>query len=172
MQLSKMLATVAIRRHITLILFAFTVAMTGCAAEAGDPSSVATGPHEAKVRIGEGLVFSTGELVTGASYLNVDLIVYKNQGGFDIKPGGSSASDQMAMKVFGNGGVEQVFASLDEVPKTLPGNDDMYGYMQNVSTGWGGTVQHNIGDGHSRFWIKAAVASAGIVQLQWETIAN
>lgn len=148
------------------------VALLGllCACESESGSAAPTGPREVTLAIGDGLVCSTGEVKNGATYLDVDLILYKNQGGFDLKPGSESASAQMAMKVFGSGGVEKVFGSLDEVPSTLPGNADQYAYMREVGTGWGAVVQHNIGDGHSKIWIKQAVAVAGKIVLQWEVL--
>jgi hypothetical protein len=155
----------------TAALMSALACMGGCASDTAGAGTGPTGPREATVRVGEGLVLSTGEVVQGASYLNVDLILYKNQGGFDIKPGGDSASTPMAMKVFGSGGVEQVFDALDDVPKTLPDNASLsMTYMQNVATGWGATVQHNIGDGYSRIWIKAAIASASTAVIQWDAI--
>lgn len=142
----------------------------GCESEAG--SGGPTGPREAMLAINQGLVLSTGEVLSNASYLKVDLVLYKNQGGFDLKPGSESASNQMAMKVFASGGVEKIYGSLDEVPTSLPGNVDIGAYMSDVGTGWGAVVQHNIGDGHSKIWIKQAVAAAGKIVVQWETLPN
>ncbi len=153
-----------------LVALALLVVVGGCETESGTAAS--TGPREAMLAIGQGLVLSTGEVQSNASYLKVDLVLYKNQGGFDLKPGSESASNQMAMKVFASGGVETIFASLDEVPSTLPGNVDIGAYMSDVGTGWGAVVQHNIGDGHSRIWIKQAVAVAGKIVVQWEALPN
>lgn len=159
-----------LRSAAVTALTALLVVAAGCASDVAADAGP-TGPREAMLAIGEGLVLSTGEVQTGASYLKVDLILYKNQGGFDLKPGSESASAQMAMKVFG-GGVPTIFKSLDEVPSTRPGNADIYGYMSDVGTGWGATVQHNIGDGYSKIWIKQAVAAAGKIVVQWEALPN
>ena len=161
-----------LRTHISilasLLLCLAPLTVQGCASDetgTGAPQ----GPREVQLSLNQGLVLSTGEVLPSASYLKADLILYKNQGGFDLKPGSESASQQMAMGVFGNGGVETVFTSLDQVPVSKAKASNVT-YMSDVGTGFGAVVQHNIGDGWSKIWVKKAIASAGVVVIQWQAI--
>ncbi len=146
----------------------FGLVAPGCASDDGG-SGVPQGPREVQLALNQGVVLSTGEVLSSASYLKADLILYKNQGGFDLKPGSEAPGQQMAMGVFGNGGVETVFTSLDQVPASKAKASNVT-YMSDVGTGFGAVVQHNIGDGWSKIWVKQAIASSGIVVIQWQAI--
>ncbi len=142
---------------------------TGCASDAGAPASAATGPREVTLFINQGLELSSGKVLPNANYLSADLMLYKNKGGFDLKPGASGLGDSMAMGVFEEGGVETVFASLSKVPrsKSLAKPN---AYMSNLGAGYGAVVQHNLDEGWSRVWIKQAISAAGAVVIQWDAV--
>lgn len=158
----------AARMTLTLVLGIGAAALAGCASD-DTAAATNTGPREVQLSLNQGLVLSTGEVLPSASYLKADLILYKNQNGFDLKPGSEAPGQQMAMGVFGNGGVETVFTSLDQVPATKAMASNVT-YMSDVGTGFGAVVQHNIGAGWSKIWVKQAIASAGMVVIQWQAI--
>ncbi|MCO4762723.1 MAG: hypothetical protein KC502_14515, partial [Myxococcales bacterium] len=126
---------------------------------------------EVQLAVGQGVVFSVGEAVPGASHLKVDLLVYKRgQSNYDVKSGAADGFNRMPMNTFKSGGVRQTFASLDDVPAKLPGNDNQDEFVDRVKTGNGMVVMNNIGDGHTKVWVKQVIASAGLVVLQFEPI--
>ena len=112
-------------------------------------------------------------MVPGASYLKVDLVIRKNgTSNFDIKAGGTGPSDVRAMNTFKSGGVRKVFKSLDAVPPILPTSANYGEYVNRVKTGNGFVIANNMTSGYTRVWVKQVIASAGLVVLQYEAIAE
>ena len=147
------------------------IALAGCEADAGGAAAV-TWPQEIQLAVDQGVVFTVGDVVPSASYLKVDLIVRKHgSNNFDLKAGGSSASDTMYMNTFKSGGVRKIFASFDDVPSTLPTAANYGEYVNTVKTGNGLVLANNIGDGYTRIWVKQVIASAGLVVLQYQPVA-
>jgi len=143
---------------------------TGCASEVTSAAQP-TGPREIQLAIDQGVVFTVGDVVTSASYLKVDLIVRKHgTSNFDLKAGGSGPSDIMQMNTFKTGGVRKVFDSLADVPTTFPSSANYGEYVNNVKTGNGFVIANNIGDGHTKVWVKQVIASAGVVRLIFEPV--
>ena len=154
----------------TLLLLACLLFTSACASDAPTGPSW---PMSADLALDQGVILSTGEVVPGASYLKVDLIVRKHgSSNFDLKPGGSGPSEIMLMHVFKKGGVPQVFSSLDEVKDKKPSVADYGDYLDSVKTGNAMIVQNNVGDGFTKVWVKQAIASAGMVKIQFQPIPD
>ncbi len=146
-------------------------ACAGCDSDAGGAAAV-TWPQEVQLAVNQGVVFAVGDVVPNASYLKVDLIVYKHgTSNFDLSAGGSSPSDKMYMNTFKSGGVRKIFGSFDEVPSTLPTAANYGEYVNTVKTGNGLVLANNIGDGYTRIWVKRVIASSGLVELQYQPVA-
>ncbi|HAN30681.1 MAG TPA: hypothetical protein DCQ06_03705 [Myxococcales bacterium] len=152
----------------TLITCALLLVCMGCESE--DASGPAW-PKSAQLTIDQGLILSTGELVPGASYLKVDVIVRKHgSSNFDLKPGGSGPSEKMLMHVFKTGGVAKVFDSLEVVPDKKPSSADFGDYLDTIKTGNAVVVQNNVGDGFTKLWVKRVIASAGLVEVEFQPV--
>ncbi len=156
-------------RSSLVLCLASSLALSACASDAANGAAV---PTSADLAVDQGVIFSTGEVVPGASYLKVDVIVRKHgSSNFDLKPGGTGPSDLRLMHIFKSGGVDKVYKSIDEVPDDLPSSADYGDYLGSVSTGNAFVIENNVGDGYTKVWVKQVIASAGLVRLEFKPVA-
>ena len=158
------------RVSVGFFMLVIATAAIGCETDASNNTGN-TGPRIIQLAVDQGVVFTVGEVVPGASYLKVDLVCRKHGStNFDLKAGGSGPSEIMYMNTFKNGGVRKKFASLSDIPPTLPGTSNFGEFVNTVKTGDGFVIANNIGDGHTKVWVKRVLSTSGLVELEYEAI--
>lgn len=133
---------------------AAALVLSSCEGEGGGGGAADVAP-QLRTRTGtvtlgleEGLVFSTGEVLTGeaASTLTVDLIAFAHAGGLKLEPG----SPRGAMRVEVTAGGRRIeYASLAEVPAEAP-DASLHDLLSKPEPGHGAAVLGNVTDGHAR----------------------
>jgi hypothetical protein len=128
---------------------------SSCEGEGGGATGAGDVAPQLRTRTGtvtlgleEGLVFSTGEVLTGAvaSTLTVDLIAFAHSGGLKLEPGSPRGAMRVVLRA---GGRPLEYASLGEVPSEAP-DAALHDLLIKPAPGHGATVLGNVTDGHAR----------------------
>jgi hypothetical protein len=127
--------------------------LLGCGSEDG-PRLVTLFPDQ-------GFVAQTGEVISDGSGMKVDLVVYKHTGWVDLKGGRNGPGYQPLNKLN-----YAKFATLDEVPCTVPTEADANQIFQLPEPGHALTVRLNKSDGFMKVLVLGE-APGGAIQLEY-----
>lgn len=156
-----------------LAAVAVAVSVVACEGEGGGAAGadVSVGPQlrtrtgEVTLKADEGLVFATGELLTGAAAntRTADLMAYRHGDGLELQAG----TPDGFMAVERLGGNARTYASLAEVPEEP--DPALRGMLAEPEPGEGAAVRGNVTDGHARIRVTAVpFGAAPSVAIEYE----
>jgi hypothetical protein len=113
----------------------------------------------ATLKADEGVVAATGALVKDGSGMKVDIIAYKHGSGLDLK-GGRVGTAYQPLHKFGT----KTYASLADVPCTVPTAKEKGGYLSLPEAGKAFTVTGNKSPGTWRVRVKSNQGGTAVIE--------
>ena len=166
-----------IRANRTLLTMLIAAALLFACSSDDNPGvvGVATQKHEVILKAGEGIVFATGEITTGADRKGSDLVAQPRQGDIDLVGGvipDSKSTDKRQVHVFRTGdqrlSPNEIFKKLEDVPNTLPDGTKKDDFMHKAAQGNALVVENNLSAGYTKVFVLMVPKGE---QIQFEYIA-
>lgn len=158
-----MVQSVASRREWLIGAIACLVLTIGCA-ESRRSASASSGLIT--LNANEGVVFTTGDILPGDKFNQVDLIATDNGDRLRLASGGETTTKPNPVNWFpADGGLYQMFTSLDDVPADKPG--DTSGTSQLKTTaGYGFVLKNYISGGYTKGWIQSSSPTEVVIEYE------
>ena len=158
-----MVQSVASRRELLIGAVACITLTIGCAESR--PSAIASS-GVITLNANEGVVFSTGDILPGDKFNQVDLNATDNGDRLRLASGGETTTKPNPVNWFpAAGGLYQMFTSLEDVPDDKPGNSAGTSQLK-TTAGYGFVLKNYISDGYTRGWIRSSSPTEVVIEYE------
>ena len=169
-----------IRAHRTLLtILSVVVLVAACSSDENTGvSSAQSEKKEVILKAGDGIVFATGEITSGADRKGSDLVAQPRPGDIDLVGGvipNSKSTEKRQMHVFRIAdqrlSKNEIFDELESVPDTVPDGTNKDDFLHKAAKGNGLVVENNLSAGYTKVFV-VLVPAGKQIQLHYIALAG